>query len=347
MLSFSQIIGQEKAKRFLKQVMAREKMPHAYLFTGIAGVGKTSTAMALTMALNCDSPVKGDSCGKCPSCRKMISGNFPDFIPISRRPDKKNISIEQIKDLNRELRFAPVSARYRVCLIQQAEIMTVEAANSFLKTLEEPPPGNILILKTIDPRDLLPTIVSRCQRVSFSPLPFKDIADWLVKERDADKETAEVLAKASYGSPGRALKMSEGNFLEKRQEWLLSLVNLPGLSMEKAVDMAFEYAEKDKKKNTERSGSDETGVPAMLAVWESWYRDLLVVRAGGPAHLLINADFSQNLKKVAEKSIIKTLIDSILAIDRAQQDLRRYRNKKLVMEHTALGLKHLADSQGA
>ena len=347
MLSFSQIIGQEKAKRFLKQVMAREKMPHAYLFTGIAGVGKTSTAMALTMALNCDSPVKGDSCGKCPSCRKMISGNFPDFISISRRPDKKNISIEQIKDLNRELRFAPVSARYRVCLIQQAEIMTVEAANSFLKTLEEPPPGNILILKTIDPRDLLPTIVSRCQRVSFSPLPFKDIADWLVKERDVDKETAEVLAKVSYGSPGRALKMSEGNFLEKRQEWLLSLVNMPGQIMEKAVDMAFEYAEKDKKKNTERSGSDETGVPAMLAVWESWYRDLLVVRAGGPAHLLINADFSQNLKKVAEKSIIKTLIDSILAIDRAQQDLRRYRNKKLVMEHTVLGLKHLADSQGA
>jgi len=347
LLSFSQIIGQEKAKRFLKQVMAREKMPHAYLFTGIAGVGKTSTAVALTMALNCDSPVKGDSCGKCPSCRKMISGNFPDFISISRRPDKKNISIEQIKDLNRELRFAPVSARYRVCLIQQAEIMTVEAANSFLKTLEEPPPGNILILNAVDPRDLLPTIVSRCQRVSFSPLPFKDIADWLVKERDVDKETAEVLAKVSYGSPGRALKMSEGNFLEKRQEWLLSLVNLPGLSMEKAVDMAFEYAEKDKKKNTERSGSDETGVPAMLAVWESWYRDLLVVRAGGPAHLLINADFSQNLKKVAEKSIIKTLIDSILAIDRAQQDLRRYRNKKLVMEHTVLGLKHLADSQGA
>jgi DNA polymerase-3 subunit delta' len=119
--------------------------------------------------------------------------------------------IEQIKDLNRELRFAPVSARYRVCLIQQAEIMTVEAANSFLKTLEEPPPGNILILNAVDPRDLLPTNVSRCQRVSFSPLPFKDIADWLVKERDVDEETAEVVAKVSDGSPGRALKMSEGN----------------------------------------------------------------------------------------------------------------------------------------
>jgi DNA polymerase-3 subunit delta' len=347
LLSFSRIIGQEKAKRFLKQVMARDKMPHAYLFAGIAGVGKTSTAMALTMALNCDSPVEGDSCGNCPSCRKMISGNFPDFISVSRRPDKKNILIEQIKDLNRELRFAPVSGRYRVCLIQQAEIMTVEAANSFLKTLEEPPPGNILILSTVDPRDLLPTIVSRCQSVSFSPLPFKDITDWLVKERNLDKETAEVLASISGGSPGRALGMSEGNFLEKRQEWLLSIVNLPGLSKEKAIDMAFEYAEKDKKKDTEGLGSDETDVSAMLAVWESWYRDLLVVMAGGSVHLLINADFSQKLKNIAEKAIIKNLIDSILAIDQAQQDLSRYRNKKLVMEHTVLRLKNLADAHGA
>ncbi|MCK4839104.1 MAG: DNA polymerase III subunit delta' [Desulfobulbaceae bacterium] len=344
---FSQILGQEKAKRFLKQVMAREKIPHAYLFTGIVGVGKTSTAMALAMALNCQEPVDGDSCGHCPSCRKMMSGNFPDFISIRRPKDKKSILIEQIKELNRELRFAPVLGKYRVCVIHQAEIMTVEAANSFLKTLEEPPPGNILILNTVEPRDLLPTIVSRCQRVSFSPLPVQDMADWLVKERSLDKETAEVLANVSGGSPGRALKMSEGNFLEKRQEWLLSLLNLPGLSKEKAVDMAFEYAEKDKKRDTERSGSNETGVPAMLAVWESWYRDLLVVRAGGPAHLLINADFSQKLKKIAEKAIIKNLIDSVLAIDRAQQDLSRYRNKKLVMMHTVLRLKHLADAHGA
>jgi hypothetical protein len=140
--------------------------------------------------------------------------------------------------------------------------------------------------------------------------------------------------------------MSEGNFLEKRQEWLLSIVNLPGLSKEKAIDMAFEYAEKDKKKDSERSGSDETDISAMLAVWESWYRDLLVVMAGGSVHLLINADFSQKLKNIAEKAIMKNLIDSILAIDRAQQDLSRYRNKKLVMEHTVLRLKHLADAHG-
>ena len=127
----------------------------------------------------------------------------------------------------------------------------------------------------------------------------------------------------------------------------MSLVNLPGLSKHKAVHMAFEYAEKDRKKDSESSEGHDTGVPAMLAVWESWYRDLLLLRAGGPAQLLVNADFSQKLKKIAEKSIINTLIESILAIDRAQQDLRRYRNKKLVMEHTVLRLKDLVDAQGA
>ncbi|MBW2202876.1 MAG: ATP-binding protein, partial [Deltaproteobacteria bacterium] len=149
---FSEIIGQEKAKRFLKRVMSEERIPHAYLFTGIPGIGKTSMAKALTMALNCHEQNDFDGCGQCPSCRQLLGGNFPDFIHI--KPDGQNIRIEQIRDLNRSLSFAPLSAEHRVCVVQQAEAMTGEAANSFLKTLEEPPPGNILILNAREPRDL-------------------------------------------------------------------------------------------------------------------------------------------------------------------------------------------------
>ena len=100
-VSFSQILGQERPKRFLKQVLSRKKMPHAYLFTGIPGIGKTCTAMALTMALNCGDAIDGDGCGRCPPCRQMIGGNFPDFLSI--RPDGQNIKIGQIRDLNRAL----------------------------------------------------------------------------------------------------------------------------------------------------------------------------------------------------------------------------------------------------
>ncbi len=343
---FSKILGQERAKRFLKQVITREKIPHAYLFTGIPGIGKTSMAMALTTALNCDSPVDGDGCGHCPSCRKMIGGNFPDFLPIKVRPDRNNILIEQIRELNRELSFAPY-AKYRVCVIYQAELMTDEAANSFLKTLEEPPPGNILILNAKEPRNLLPTIVSRCQRVAFQPLPAKDMVNWLVKEKGMEKENAEMLAGMAAGSLGRALIMSGGNFLDKRKQWISRLIDLTGLSREKGFEMAIECAEEAKKMNLDTTKGGDAGILDMLALWESWYRDLLIIYSGDPTHLLMNVDFYDKLKKTVGYFRISSLIESLFIIDRAQRDLKRNRNTKLVMEHTVLGLRQLAGVRSA
>ena len=339
-MSFSQILGQERAKSFLAQVMAREKIPHAYLFTGIPGIGKTTTAKALSMALNCLEPIDGDGCGHCVSCRQMKSGNFPDFQSI--RPQGQNVKIDQIRDLNRTLSFAPVSGRYRVTVIHRAETMTTEAANSFLKTLEEPPPGNILILNATEPLDLLSTIVSRCQRVPFRPLSVDDMTYWLVKEKSMDEEEAAVLASSSGGSLGRALKMSRGDFVQKRQEWLQRLIGLSGLSMEKAIDMALDCVREDKKQGLDASEAWEANLMDMLAIWETWYRDLLLVRAGGLKHLIINADFFHKLQNTAEKFKIEDLKKSIFAIDQSQRDLRRMQNTKLVMEHTILSLKRLA-----
>jgi DNA polymerase-3 subunit delta' len=340
-MSFSQILGQERAKRFLAQVMAREKIPHAYLFTGISGIGKTTTAMALTMALNCREPVKGDSCGHCISCRQIRNGNFPDFVSI--KPQGQNIKIHQIRDLNHELSFAPVSGSYRVIVLHQAETMTAEAANALLKTLEEPPPGNILILKATEPLNLLSTIVSRCQRIPFQPLPMDDMTYWLVRQKGVDAEIAAVLARISGGSLGRALKMCDGNFFDKRQEWLQMLIRLPGLTTEKALEMALECAQEDGQTGPQPSETGKAGLMDMLAVWETWYRDMLLVRVDGDKHLMINVDFSHQLKKIAGTLKIQNLISSILAVDQSQRDLRNMRNTKLVMEHAVLGLRRLAE----
>lgn len=338
-MSFSQILGQERAKKFLTQVIGREKIPHAYLFTGIPGIGKSSTAAALSMSLNCCAPIDNGGCRLCPPCRQIISGNFPDFLSI--KPDGHNIKIEQIRELNRRLSFAPVSGRYRVCVIHQAETMTREAANSFLKTLEEPPPGNILILSATEPLDLLPTIVSRCQKVPFQPLPVQDITDWLVRNSGLDEEKAQVLASISGGSLGRALKMCEGDFLEKRQEWLSRLIGLSALSQEKALEMAFLCAAEDKDTGLDLTESGESGLTDMLAIWKTWYRDLLLVKETAPSYLLINVDFSRKLKSVAGSFKITELNDSLLTIDQSQRDLRENRNATLVMEHTILRLKRL------
>jgi DNA polymerase-3 subunit delta' len=337
-VKFSDIVGQKTAKKFLGQVMASAKIPHAYLFTGIPGVGKSSTAMAFAMALNCKEPKELDGCGLCPSCRQLLGGNHPDFISIS--PENQNIGIEKIKELNRGLSFAPMSGRYRVCVIHQAEAMSEEAANSFLKTLEEPPPGNILILKVMEPLDLLPTIVSRCQKVPFRPLTVREITQWLVNN-GIEKDAALLLAGISGGSLGRALKMSGGDFLEKRNTWLGRLEKLPALSKVEALNMALECAEEDRKKGIDISSSGEAGMLDMLSAWTNWYRDLLVLKVGGPVDLLINGDFAKSLNKLAENYKIDALVDSILLVDQAQSDIRRMRNPILAMEHAVLGLKGL------
>ncbi|MEE9611719.1 MAG: DNA polymerase III subunit delta' [Desulfatiglandales bacterium] len=337
---FSQILGQDRAVNFLKGVLTKGKIPHAYLFAGIPGVGKTATALALTRAINCHEPKNPEGCGRCQSCRQIMSGNFPDLVSIE--PAGQNIKIEQIRDLNRTLCFKPVSGKYRVSLVHQAETMTAEAANSFLKTLEEPPQNNILILSVTEPLALLPTIVSRCQKVFFRPLSVKAIAQWLMDKKNVEKEMASVLAKICEGSLGRAVHMCESDFLEKRQAYLFRLLQLPGLTPDEGLEMALEYTGKSKKKDPDVLGKSNTALFDLLSTWKTWYRDLLLMKADCPADQLINIDFSQKLKNISKNVKIVDLINSFFAVDQAQRDLLRTRNSDLMMENTVLTLKRLA-----
>lgn len=339
-MRFSDILGQERAKRFLKQVMAREKMPHAYLFTGIPGVGKKSTAQALAMALNCVSPLDGDSCGSCPSCHKILDGNAPDFRVI--KPDGNKIGIDQVRELNRSLAFAPLSARYRVVVICRSETMTPEAANAFLKTLEEPPPRNIFILTATESLDLLPTVVSRCQKVSFQPLPRLVVAGLIREKKELSGEDADIIAGLSGGSLGRALEMADEEFLERRGKWLVRIAELPTFSREKALGAALRWAEELKASGAQGGKEGPIGPLVVLDIWKSWYRDLLLTKAGDKKSSLMNVDFSQSLKKISRRTKIKNLAESFHLIDRTQMDLLENRNIALVLEHLLLHLKGLA-----
>jgi DNA polymerase-3 subunit delta' len=334
-IPFSKIVGQDKAVQFLKQVMAGDKLPHAYLFVGIQGIGKTTTALALTRAISCREPSDGEGCGRCPSCRQVMSGNFPDLEMIG--PEGNRIKIDQIRQLSRTFGFKPVSGKYRVSIIQSADRMTEEAANAFLKTLEEPPEGNILILNVKEPLGLLETIVSRCQKVPFSPIPVDLIADWLIEKKQLDGEQALLLAKISEGSLGRALNMSEDDFLERRQDYLFKLLKLPGLSPDQAVELILEVTEKNKKQALDPSGYD--GILGLLSVWKTWYRDLMLMSIDGPEKLLLNIDFSHKLKSIAKHCNIKDLMNSFQVLDVAQRDLLRMRNLDLVMENAVLTLR--------
>lgn len=339
-MSFSDIIGQSRAIGLLRQAMKRDQMPHAYLFTGIRGVGKTSTARAMAMHLNCTAPIEEKGCGRCAPCRQILGGNHPDLLFI--QPEGANIKIDQVRGLNRKLAFAPVSAPYRISVVRRAQAMTEEAANAFLKTLEEPPPGNILILQAVEPGDLLPTIVSRCQRIAFQPLDSREIAAWLTQHHQTDPEAAGVAAAICGGSLGMALKMVTGPFLEKRRNWLLQLIDMLSKPVDAVFTLAAECAAEDAKVRLENSGDNLPGLQDLLSVWESWYRDLLLARTGAPESLLINRDFSRQLKKIAERFKIVDLIDGIFRLDRARRDILKNRNTGLVLTHLIFGLRRIS-----
>ncbi|MBN1847914.1 MAG: DNA polymerase III subunit delta' [Deltaproteobacteria bacterium] len=331
--SFSQIRGQERAIRFLKQVIAGGKIPHAYLFTGIPGVGKTTTALALAQALNCREPINEEGCGGCRACKQVMNGNFPDLISIE--PDNQNIKIDQIRELNRNLCFKPVTGPYRVSIIHQAETMTAEAANAFLKTLEEPPPGNILILKVTEPLDLLGTIISRCQKIPFRPLTRVVIKELLMTETDIDEESALLLANISEGSLGQAIDSWEGDFLQKREEAIVGLIQLPSIPAEDALDMALMLTREAKKAKTDEKGKDLFN---LFGLWKSWLRDLIVVKVGW-TEALFNLDFSRNINKTAHHLGLENLINGFFLLDQAQKDLRGARNLDLMMENLVLNLR--------
>jgi DNA polymerase III subunit delta' len=337
---FSRITGQKMAVDFLKRVISSGKIPHAFLFTGIAGVGKTTTALAFCQAINCLEPVNGEGCGRCRFCRQLVSGNFPDLIFLE--PDGQNIKIEQIRDLNRAMGYKSMAGAFRVVIINRAETMTVEAANSFLKTLEEPPAGNVIVLKVKEPLDLLPTIVSRCQKVPFRPLPYDVVKQFLMDESGIDEAGASLIAGISDGSMGKAIRISSSSYLEERQKCLANIIQLPTMEKTQTLGMAMEYAQDVKKKDRDTSG--EIDLFELIGIWKTWYRDLIIMKINGPARLLINSDFSRKLKSISKNIGIDSLINAFFLLDRAQMDLNRNPNIGLMMEDLFLSLNRLAGS---
>lgn len=205
-MGFSAIKGHERPLRILQGTIRRNRVPSTLLFSGDSGIGKRSTALIYIQALNCLAVQDGDACGVCSSCRKIIGGNHPDVHIVE--PDGGDIKIDSIRAVEEFLSMKPYEGRKKAVLIDEADAMNINAANAFLKTLEEPPPDSIILLITANPDTLPDTIRSRCFQVRFAPLPaaaYEAILDGV--QQDGIDATMRRLA---MGRPGLALAGSHG-----------------------------------------------------------------------------------------------------------------------------------------
>jgi DNA polymerase-3 subunit delta' len=350
---FDNLLGQEVAKRAIQRAWMEGRLAGSYLFYGPEGVGKEAAAMELAQALNCREP--DPPCRSCAHCRRIANYQHPDFfylmpVPHSeseserrkiaeevaeqlkeksehpyRRPffDRPTaIAIDDIRSLKQGLMLQPYEGGRKAVVMSQAEKMTEEAANAFLKILEEPSPSTVFILISSRPHALLPTIASRCQKVRFDLLPPQAIEDYLRQRRGLPEVEAKLMADLSAGSLGRALSMMDEGFWEER-------------------DLAWEILEKAAAGDylavltAVAQAAAERGRPERIVnLIQEISADMLHLRYG---QRIVNADRSQRLRALERRFPEGNLAGLIKRLEEAKGALRQNVTPKLCLLAAVLG----------
>jgi DNA polymerase-3 subunit delta' len=231
-VSWATVYGHDEQKRAFARIVKRGRLAHAYLFVGPSGIGKFRFARELAKALLCEGRSEStfDACDSCTACTHFAAGSHPDSMSVARPDDGLDIPIETIRDLSRELSLKPARGHRKIAIIDDADDLSDTSANCFLKTLEEPPPGSLLILIGTSTHRQLPTIVSRCQRVDFHLLSTENVARVLQDRGDVEADQVDSVARLSGGRPGRATAAADLEFARFRQRLLASFAGPPGLA---------------------------------------------------------------------------------------------------------------------
>jgi len=317
-MSFNSIIGQKEAVEILQDEIKMDRISHAYLFSAKKGSGKSKLAFEFAKASFCEES-EVDSCGSCINCRKMDHQNHPDFKMISVLEGKSAISIDQIRELKKEIAYKPYDSDHKIYVMEAAERMTKEAANSLLKTLEEPPSFATIILLVEDSGKLLPTLVSRCQQIKLRNVSKQKIKELLLAE-GLGVEQAEIISSTAAGSPGKALEIMEiDNYFEQRQKVYDFLTNI---NSKNTIEI-FQITEK-------LSSLLKDDFPCFNLL-SDWYRDIMMIKQDY-LDAVTNKDYFEELKKQAAELSLQSVIRALELIDQSEEYIERNIREELSLE---------------
>ncbi|MFC1846977.1 DNA polymerase III subunit delta' [Chloroflexota bacterium] len=325
-----QVIGQEWALSLLRRSLEKKTLAHAYIFSGPHNVGKMTLAINLAQALNCQSDEK--PCGECAACLKTLQGKHADVqvidIDSAKEDDevkrRTEIGIKQIRQLQHSASLPPFEGRYKVFIIDGAELLSTEAANCLLKTLEEPAEKIVFILLTANAELILPTVMSRCQELKLNTMSVEAIAAVLKDKYNVEPQQADLLSRLCHGCIGWAISAvlddkTSRQYFEKREGMLETI--------QSDCEERFAYAEK----LARQFGQKREDAQQILDIWLDVWRDLLLLKSGCGG-LITNIDIKDKLKTMVEEYRLDSIRRFIDDIKETGERLGRNANPRLALE---------------
>lgn len=344
-MSFNDVIGQKRPKEILRRALRSDRLAHAILLHGPEGVGKRAMAFELAKAVNCTNSA-ADPCDTCSSCRKISSLQHPDLkvlfpAPAQAKVEEElsvlrqlardrykaaglgrsvSISIEKVRELQRDAAYRPYEGKRKVAVILEADQMRAEAANALLKTLEEPPDYLLLILTTAKPNSLLPTILSRCQLLRLERLSAEEVEKALMDREKIALERAKIISRLSDGNLRRALQMVEEDLDEYRDvAWDLLQTALWGQDLE-ALDLVDSITRQQEKVLIER----------LLEIALLWLRDSLLWGQGREDEVT-NFDRPQEIQRLSDRFDAARVEQSVQKVESCLEMMSRNVNIQLIL----------------
>ena len=327
MLRLEDILGQEHIKEYFNSELMHHQISHAYILTGEAGMGRKTIANAFAMAIECEE--EGVTpCMQCRSCRQFMSGTHPDVVYV-RHSKPGSIGIDDVREqIINDVAIKPYYGPYKIYIVDQAELMTVQAQNALLKTIEEPPQYAVLFLLTTDLAAFLPTITSRCVNLKLKPLYDKIIKDHLVQEYRVPERQADVITAFARGNLGKAIALAGSEEFAGMQEAVLGI--LKHVREMNIADMQAGL------RQIREAGYD---IMECLDMTELWFRDILMFKATQDTVGFVFKDEYRYIKDIADRTSFEGIEKILKAVDTARIRINANVDLELAMELMLLAIK--------
>ncbi len=326
---FKDVVGHKNIIQYIGNAVTSGAISHAYILNGERGSGKKLLANLFAMSLQCQNRDEdGDACGKCQSCKQAVSGNQPDIIRVTHEKPT-TISVDDIREqVNNDIQIKPYSSPYKIYIIAEADMMSVQAQNALLKTIEEPPEYAVIILLTENAETLLPTIRSRCVMLKLRNIKDQLVKKYLMEQMEIPDYKADVCVAFAQGNMGKAIALATSEYFNEIKEEAVHLLrNIDDMQVEELMGAV------------KKCSAYKMNISDYMDVIAIWYRDVLIYKATKNVDRVVFSDQMRYIKDCAKKSSYEGIENILEGLEKAKARLKANVNFELTMELLLLTIK--------